>query len=896
MMSADEKRIRQRLKDDFVHYASKCLKIRSKSGAVEPFILNKAQQHIHEQLELQKGMTGKVRAIILKGRQQGVSTLVGGRFYHKVTHHFGMQAFILTHALDATQNLYKMAQRYYENTPLVVKPEVSTSNAKELIFGKLDSGYKLGTAENKAVGRSATIQLLHACLAAGTPIYDPETGGFKLIEDCKINDNVLTHTGVVAPISYISSKDKECISIKFRTLASLPLTATREHRFWTKEGWKELGELNIGDSIGYPVSLINNFINHFCLPEATKRAHGGGRQFRCPDKIALDYNLGRLVGLYIAEGHIKLQDKHPNLPCYISFSIHRKECERTVSWLEPFKDYYSSMHIKHRQNCLTSIVTIYGSRFASLIASLCGRVATKRFPLDWRSMGEEFNRGMVHGYISGDGSSYLYCRRVNAPSIRHAITISLRDIVASLGYGWGSISIKDGAIRRGRNEKTQYTYSLCGDGATRLAHEIGKPSKLRERNKVESIKENAAKGIEISDGYAWLRIRNIEPAGIKTTYDFEVNHPDHSYCTIHGAAKNSEAAFWNNAAEHAKGIFQAVPSTFGTEIIIESTANGIGNFYHQQWQQAEAGLSDFIAIFVPWYWQEEYAKITPMDFTITPEEEELKFQYNLTNEQINWRRYKIAELSVNGIDGTKAFRQEYPCSANEAFQTTGEDTYIDPEIVMKARKCVAEKVGPLLLGVDPARFGDDRSCIIRRQGRVAFGLESYAKKDTMEITGIVHQIIQSERPAKVFVDVGGLGAGVVDRLFELGHREIVVPVNAGSSPLDSKRYFNKRAELWGLMKEWLLDEPCQIPDNDALHSDLCGIRYKVDSNSRLVMEQKAEMKKRGIRSPDTSDALALTFSLPQNAFENSGKSKQIAAKIMSNYKAASKARDNSYGN
>ena len=146
-MTPDDKVIRQKLKDDFVHYASKCLKIRTKSGSVEPFLLNKAQQYIHSRLEEQKALTGKVRALILKGRQQGVSTLIGARFYHKVSHHFGMQAFILTHALDATQNLYKMAQRYYENTPAPVKPQVTTSNSKELIFAKLVPAIK--QAENK---------------------------------------------------------------------------------------------------------------------------------------------------------------------------------------------------------------------------------------------------------------------------------------------------------------------------------------------------------------------------------------------------------------------------------------------------------------------------------------------------------------------------------------------------------------------------------------------------------------------------------------------------------------------------------------------------------------------------------------------------------------------------
>ena len=123
-----------------------------------------------------------------------------------------------------------------------------------------------------------------------------------------------------------------------------------------------------------------------------------------------------------------------------------------------------------------------------------------------------------------------------------------------------------------------------------------------------------------------------------------------------------------------------------------------------------------------------------------------------------------------------------------------------------ARKAELEKYGPLLLGVDPARFGDDRTAIIRRQGRVAYGLETYVKKDTMEIAGIVKTIIDNEKPYRVFVDVGGLGAGVVDRLQELCGRDIIVAVNAGSSPFDARKYLNKRAEMWAMCKEWLLDE------------------------------------------------------------------------------------------
>jgi hypothetical protein len=150
----------------------------------------------------------------------------------------------------------------------------------------------------------------------------------------------------------------------------------------------------------------------------------------------------------------------------------------------------------------------------------------------------------------------------------------------------------------------------------------------------------------------------------------------------------------------------------------------------------------------------------------------------------------------------------------------------------------------------------------------------------MEVVGIVHSIIIKEKPVKVFVDVGGLGAGVVDRLRELVGGDIIVSVNAGSTPLDARRYINKRAEMWSLCKEWLMDEAgCQIPDSDSLHADLCGIRYRVDSNSRLVMEQKAEMKKRGVRSPDESDSLCLTFAIPPASLEIASKQSEITKSI-----------------
>jgi hypothetical protein len=205
-----------------------------------------------------------------------------------------------------------------------------------------------------------------------------------------------------------------------------------------------------------------------------------------------------------------------------------------------------------------------------------------------------------------------------------------------------------------------------------------------------------------------------------------------------------------------------------------------------------------------------------------------------------------------------------------------------PDLVVSSRKCPnVDGVGHLLIGCDPARYGDDRTSIIRRRGREAYGLQSYVKKSTMEVVGLLHRIIVDESPNRVFIDIGGLGAGIYDRLVELGYRDIVVAVNSGESPFDEKKYLNKRAEMWGLMREWLSNYPCKIPDLDSLHSDLTNIKYTYNSNSRLQLEKKETMKKRGIRSPDEADALALTFALPESAIiETKRKLNNEAGKVI----------------
>lgn len=475
----------RRLKQDFEYYAPLALKVRPKAGGNPvPLWLNRAQKHLHQRLQWQLANKGMVRALILKGRQQGASTYIEGRFFHRVSMGFGLKAYILTHEQKATDNLFGMADTYYHNLPAELRPHLGAANANELIFDRLGSGYSVATAGSKDTGRSATAQLFHG----------------------------------------------------------------------------------------------------------------------------------------------------------------------------------------------------------------------------------------------------------------------------------------------------------------------------------------------------------------------------------------SEVAFWKSADQHMMGVGQIVPNEPGTEIVLETTANGVGNLFHQMWQTAEAGGSLYLPIFTPWFWSDEYQTTAPEGFAFSAEDVEYGKAYGLTPAQLYWRRSKInTDFSGSEI----RFQQEYPATAAEAFVNVGHLPFIAVEHVLRARKAEVGGVGARVLGVDPARNGPDRSALVYRQGRKVYRATAYSGINTMQLTGIVARSIQAGEVDKVFVDVIGIGAGVVDRLHELGYTEIVVPVASSERPLEPERYINKRAEMWDLMRAWFEDGPVQVPDSDELQADVVGPQADYQSNGqRLKIESKDDMEKRDVRSPDLGDALALTFAYP----------------------------------
>jgi hypothetical protein len=314
---------------------------------------------------------------------------------------------------------------------------------------------------------------------------------------------------------------------------------------------------------------------------------------------------------------------------------------------------------------------------------------------------------------------------------------------------------------------------------------------------------------------------------------------------------------------------QTVPDMDGTEVILETTANGFNDF-HSLWRKAESGESEFLPVFLPWSLAPEYRAKVGDDFKMTGDEVKLAELHGLDVEQIAWRRAKIGQLGSDHL-----FAQEYPLIASEAFISSQFDSFIPAELVLKARKEKIDPYGPLIIGVDPACMGADSTAIAWRRGHCITKVERRRGLDTMEIAGWVAKIIREDKPVQVNLDVGGLGIGIYDRLIEQGHsRSLVCACNFGGKPVEPPPLdetgkpaggpANRRSEMWQNLKNALMGR-VQLPDSDSLQADLVSVGYKYTSDGKLLLESKQDMRRRGMPSPDEGDAVALCFADPLGA-------------------------------
>ncbi len=234
------------------------------------------------------------------------------------------------------------------------------------------------------------------------------------------------------------------------------------------------------------------------------------------------------------------------------------------------------------------------------------------------------------------------------------------------------------------------------------------------------------------------------------------------------------------------------------------------------------------------------------------------------------------------------------------FPRAGSMQFISSELVEEAASKERDASGtlwdPLILGVDVARFGDDKTVLRVRRGRDARSIApmKFRKLDNMQVAAKIAELHTKMQFDAIFIDEGGEGAGVVDRCRYL--KLPITGVKFGASPdrdetgKDGKvAYYNKRAEIWGVMREWLPGG--MIDDDPELKADLTAVEYGYtmkDGRDAIILEKKEHMKKRGLASPDDGDALALTFAYTVAPSDHSQQFATGGSQFQSDYNALGK--------
>ncbi len=718
-----------RYRTDFEFCAPRLLKVLAMEGKIVPFNMNGPQRIMHrmiQQIEKQRF----IRLVLLKARRMGFSTYFSARYYHKTSWNFNRLASQVTHEPDATETLFGMVKRFYDFMPDWLRPSTRYNNSRLLDFNTKDgkglgSGFRVATAAKEDFGSGQLIHYFHGCLAPDTPILVAD-GREKLIKNIEPGDKVVTHNGHIGEVEAVSRTLAEDLPDKgkmvvIRPWMGYPIALTPQHKIWTNMGWVKAGEFNPSwHMVSMPIREITHNIES--LP-VKGRASKFGPRYLGPTEFPLNEETGFAIGYYLAEGCISKTAGGIGPYQRVVFALHDSEDHFAVRACNALRDFCKSpAKVKTRAGTFTKTYSLDSGVLAAFIAETFGRVDEKRIP-DWVfDCGEDFCRGIVAGYVAGDGSKTVDCRQnyennaVSISSIRASLVYQVRDLVAALGYGWGSIKHQKAFVcNRGRNNKAQWRLQLSGQAGRAVRQIAGIPFAIVDASDSQAGERYR---LDFNNRKVWIKVKNVRETFCDEVFDLAIKHEDHSYRTPHFSVSNSELSKWpeENITDLLTAILQCVPDDPDTEVVYESTAKGIGGeFYDRYWNaryrmqvkrmnppdvnfwydadsiveaaevveevNPDANTSNiYTAIFLPWFCFEKYQTKPPPTFEseLTDAETEFMATYGLTLPQLYWRRLTLANKCNGSID---TFNQEYPDCAENAFIAAGRPVFDNPKVM-----------------------------------------------------------------------------------------------------------------------------------------------------------------------------------------------------------------------
>lgn len=557
----------------------------------------------------------KIQLILYKPRQQGCSTITIEILY-VLGRCVKMKILVIGGQASQTDNLWKILRYYGDNDKFDWGNTWDLNETRAVCSN--GTMWERETAGDPNAGRSGNYHAVIACVPGDTQVLGTN-GKAKAIRDIVVGERIITHQGNTTEVAALRSMPNTKGDLyEVVPYIGSPEAFTFDHALWTKDGWVDAGNIKPGDFVSMPVRGITQHINSITLAPTPVRKQGGGRVRPFANStIQLNEEFGFFVGYYLAEGCVCYSER--KYPSKITFTHDDEDRDRnyadraisaasqwTTSVYESRNGTSNAIHRELRCSALANWINVeFGS----------AKVGGKYIP-DWVfDAGDSFCRGIVAGYLCGDGSKKggsgangRKYDRVNAKCVYPSILPQIRDIIASFGWGWAGIRYQRASARYGRNCRDLWQADWSGDTARILRGLMG----------LDRLEQNPRKTADrkyhIQDGMVWIKVKEVRRKVCAEVWDLGTSHVDGSFRTLNFSCHNTEVARWptdgaKNAGDVLNSVLNCVGDGEGTCVIMESTAQGPKGPFPKTWagavtlEQAEKGEvgNGYIKIFAPWY-------------------------------------------------------------------------------------------------------------------------------------------------------------------------------------------------------------------------------------------------------------------------------------------------------
>ena len=829
------------IKNNLPFWAAKFVKIRLKQGgAPAPLVFKFAQMKLHEFIEGIRAEGKPVRVCVPKARQLGVSTYTTARYLHRASMNRGVPVFILSHMSDSTNYLFDMVKRMYNSLPDPIRPAVGRSNRKELKFASLDSEYALGTAGSEEVGRGTSPLLLHMSEAAFYQKTDELVTGLMQGVPKSPNSEIIiesTANGINNMFYNLCMKgiDQSSMS-RYRTFF-LPWHWDPEYQEVPQNGFKANDEEKDMMDL-YGLTLPQVFWRRRMLDD---EFNGDIWKFKQEYPCVSEGSLVSTDRGYVPIEDVIVGDNTPQGEVTKVMPKGPKKCFRVETYMGYTIDVTEDHLFLLEDGSFRPARELCGCRV--VLSPMLFPEKNHWFSFPKKPYGQWTGEitpafGLFLGFFMGDG-----CLSYNTLSI----AFSEKDydtIFLMKQYVEGAFGVKVALRKAGvrgvelRVADRELACLLTGLGcAENNRRKIGVPECILRSPK--SVVREFLRGLFETDGH------------VSKNCDRVLFFSKHLYFV-----------------REVQRLLLGFGITSRVNQVVKKTSSGISYPGCELVLRAHEARKFVVDV----------GFVSERKCRTAKERPKGKYTTRLNISLIDTVQ-TVTEIGVRrvydlSVPGTNTFNANgfvvHNCYLSEAFVASG-DRLIKPEWVEQARKHeikTPDENAPRILGVDGAgESGADRTVLVLRQGKKILWYRVYREMNPMRLAGIIAKDIDEWYIDMVFADKA-YGDGAVSRLHELGYRNCVQGVHFGEEALDPELYLNKRAQMYGYLKEWFEEGGADIPNEEEFVSDILSIPGFVRSGSRgrYKLPPKEELRAdNGGKSPDISDAASLTFAYPVRA-------------------------------